>query len=128
MGLFSRRKRQEPEEIEGLDALDRDSPAPDDAPEDEGAADDALPEDEPEVAAALRTLAEAGAAETEEIGEEIGSLPTAVSWVERKIALLIEPEGTNADAEGRLLSDGWVLLHPDTLSATTIPAALLGKE
>ena len=85
-------------------------------------------EDEPEVAAALRTLAEAGAAETEEIGEEIGSLPTAVSWVERKIALLIEPEGTNAAAEGRLLSDGWVLLHPDTLSATTIPAALLGKE
>ena len=85
-------------------------------------------EDEPEVAAALRTLAEAGAAETEEIGEEIGSLPTAVSWVERKIALLIEPEGTNADAEERLLHDGWVLLHPDTLSATTIPAVLLGKE
>ena len=49
MGLFSRRKRQEPEEIEGLDALDLDSPEPDDAPEDEGAADDALPEDEPEV-------------------------------------------------------------------------------
>ena len=48
MGLFSRRKRQEPEEIEGLDALDLDSPEPDDAPEDEGAADDALPEDEPE--------------------------------------------------------------------------------
>lgn len=85
-------------------------------------------EDEPEVAAALRTLAEAGAAETEEIGEEIGSLPTAVSWVERKIALLIEPKGTNADAEERLLERGWVLLHPDTLSATTIPAALLGKE
>ena len=48
MGLFSRRKRQEPEEIEGLDALDLDSPAPDDAPEDEGAADDALPEDQSE--------------------------------------------------------------------------------
>ncbi|WP_341855320.1 DUF3710 domain-containing protein [Brachybacterium sp. GPGPB12] len=48
MGLFSRRKRQEPEEIEGLGALELDSPEPDDAPEDEGAADDALPEDEPE--------------------------------------------------------------------------------
>ena len=53
MGLFSRRKRQEPEEIEGLDALDSDSPEPGDAPEDEGAenemddGDDARSEDEP---------------------------------------------------------------------------------
>ena len=52
MGLFSRRKRQEPEEIEGLDALDSDSPEPGDAPEDEGAenemddGDDARSEDE----------------------------------------------------------------------------------
>ena len=52
MGLFSRRKRQEPEEIEGLDALDSDSPEPGDAPEDEGTenemddGDDARSEDE----------------------------------------------------------------------------------
>lgn len=51
MGLFSRRKQQEPEEIEGLDALDSDSPEPDDAPEDEDAADDARTEDEEEAPA-----------------------------------------------------------------------------
>ncbi|WP_175934250.1 DEAD/DEAH box helicase [Corynebacterium sp. Marseille-P4321] len=84
--------------------------------------------DEPEVAGALRTLAEAGARETEEIGEEVGHLPTAVSWVEHKIALLIDAEGTHPAEESTLRDQGWRLMYPDTLSATTIPAELLGKE
>ncbi|OEY04789.1 hypothetical protein A0K93_06695 [Corynebacterium sp. BCW_4722] len=85
-------------------------------------------EDEPEVVGALRTLAEAGARETEEIGEEVGHLPTAVSWVEHKIALLIDAEGTHPAEESTLRDQGWRLMYPDTLSATTIPAELLGKE
>jgi hypothetical protein len=54
MGLFSRRKRQEPEEIEGLDALDSDAPEIDDAPEDEDAEDEARSEDEDAAADAPR--------------------------------------------------------------------------
>ena len=85
-------------------------------------------EDEADVAAALRTLVDAGAAPTEEIGEEIGSIPTAVSWTERRIALLIEQDASYAGAEAKLREQGWTLLYPDTLSPETIPAALLGKE
>lgn len=85
-------------------------------------------EDEADVAAALRTLVDAGAPPTEEIGEEIGSIPTAVSWTELRIALLIEQDASYAGAEAKLREQGWTLLYPDTLSAETIPAALLGKE
>ncbi|MGV0380618.1 DEAD/DEAH box helicase [Corynebacterium lehmanniae] len=85
-------------------------------------------EDEVDVAAALRTLVDAGVAPTEEIGEEIGSIPTAVSWTELRIALLIEQDASYAGAEATLREQGWTLLYPDTLSAETIPAALLGKE
>ena len=85
-------------------------------------------EDEADVAAALRTLVDAGAAPTEEIGEEIGSIPTAVSWTELRIALLIEQDASYAGAEAKLREQGWTLLYPDTLSPETIPAALLGKE
>ena len=84
-------------------------------------------EDEADVAAALRTLVDAGAAPTEEIGEEIGSIPTAVSWTELRIALLIEQDASYAGAEAKLREQGWTLLYPDTLSPETIPAALLGK-
>ena len=76
----------------------------------------------------LRTLVDVGAAPTEEIGEEIGSIPTAVSWTELRIALLIEQDASYADAEKSLRAQGWTLLYPDTLSAETIPDALLGKE
>lgn len=85
-------------------------------------------EDESSVVAALRLLARAGAETTEEIGEEVGSLPTAVAWPDRKIALLIDHDDSYADAESRLRQDGWTLLYPDTLDEQTIPAALLGKE
>ncbi|WP_143338971.1 DUF1998 domain-containing protein [Corynebacterium fournieri] len=85
-------------------------------------------EDESEVLAALRTLVHAGAAPTKEIGEEVGSIPTAVSWTELRIALLIEQDASYAGAEAKLREQGWTLLYPDTLSAETIPAALLGKE
>lgn len=85
-------------------------------------------EDEIEVAAALRVLVEAGAQPTEEIGEEIESIPTAVSWGELQIALLMERDASYAEAEGTLRGQGWTLLYPDTLSAETIPSALLGKE
>ena len=85
-------------------------------------------EDEIEVAAALRVLFEAGAQPTEEIGEEIESIPTAVSWGELQIALLMERDASYAEAEGTLRGQGWTLLYPDTLSADTIPSALLGKE
>ena len=85
-------------------------------------------EDESEVVAALRTLVDAGAAPTEEIGEEIESIPTAVSWTELRIALLIEQDASYAAAEAKLRESGWTLLYPDTLSPETIPAALLGKE
>ena len=80
------------------------------------------------MAGALRTLVDAGAAPTEEIGEEIGSIPTAVSWTELRIALLIEQDASYAGAEAKLREQGWTLLYPDTLSPETIPAALLGKE
>ncbi len=80
------------------------------------------------MAAALRTLVDAGAAPTEEIGEEIESIPTAVSWTELRIALLIEHDASYADAEETLRGRGWTLLYPDTLSPETIPAALLGKQ
>lgn len=85
-------------------------------------------EGESEVLAALRTLVHAGAAPTEEIGEEVGSIPTAVSWTELRIALLIEQDASYAGAEAKLREQGWTLLYPDTLSPETIPAALLGKE
>ena len=85
-------------------------------------------EDEIEVAAALRVLVEAGAQPTEEIGEEIESIPTAVSWSELQIALLMERDASYAEAEGTLRGQGWTLLYPDTLAAETIPSALLGKE
>lgn len=85
-------------------------------------------EDEIEVAAALRVLVEAGAQPTEEIGEEIESIPTAVSWGQLQIALLMERDASYAEAEGTLRGQGWTLLYPDTLSAETIPSALLGKE
>ena len=83
-------------------------------------------EDESSVVAALRLLARAGAETTEEIGEEVGSLPTAVAWPDRKIALMIERDDSYADAETRLMADGWTLMYPDTLNEQTIPAALLG--
>nr|WP_305082881.1 DEAD/DEAH box helicase [Corynebacterium sp. CCUG 69979] len=83
-------------------------------------------EDESVVVAALRLLAHAGAEATEEIGEEVGSLPTAVAWPDRKIALLIERDDSYVDAETRLREDGWTLMYPDTLDEQTIPAALLG--
>lgn len=85
-------------------------------------------EDEAEVVAALRTLAEAGAKSAEDIGEEIASIPTAVSWVEERVALLIERDASYANAEATLREQGWTLLYPDTLSTESIPAALLGKE
>ena len=85
-------------------------------------------EDEPEVATALRTLAEAGAAETEEIGEELHGLPTAVTWVEHQIALMLDEEGADPDTETKLRNEGWTLLYPGSLNPQTIPAALLGKE
>ena len=84
--------------------------------------------DESAVVAALRTLENTGAAPTEEIGEEIETIPTAVSWTELRIALLIEQDASYANAEESLRAQGWTLLYPDTLSAETIPAALLGKE
>lgn len=82
-------------------------------------------EDEDTVAAALRTLADAGAAPAEEIGEEIGSLPTAVSWVELRTALLVDAKGSNPAEEAQLINDGWTLLYPDTLNAQAIPSVLL---
>ena len=81
-------------------------------------------EDEADVAAALRTLVDAGAPPT----EEIGAIPTAVSWTERRIALLLEHDASYVGAEDKLREQGWTLLYPDTLSPETIPAALLGKE
>jgi hypothetical protein len=48
MGLFSRRKQQEPEEIEGLDALDADDPELEDAPDGTATADGAADGEEPE--------------------------------------------------------------------------------
>ena len=85
-------------------------------------------EDESSVIAALRLLARAGAETTEEIGEEVGSLPTAMAWPDRKIALLIERDDSYVDAENKLRNDGWTLMYPDTLNEQTIPAVLLGKE
>ena len=85
-------------------------------------------EDESSVVAALRLLARAGAETTEEIGEEVGSLPTAVAWPDRKIALLIERDDSYADAENKLRNDGWTLMYPDTLNEQTIPTVLLAKE
>lgn len=85
-------------------------------------------EDESGVVSALRLLAGAGAEVTEEIGEEIGTLPTAVAWPHRKIALLMEHDDSYAGAEAKLRDDGWVFLYPDTLDEQTIPAALLGAE
>ena len=85
-------------------------------------------EDESAVVAALRLLARAGAEASEDIGEEVGTLPTAVVWPDRKIALLIEHDPSYSDAESRLRDQGWTLMYPDTLNEQTIPAALLGKE
>ncbi|MCT1449932.1 DEAD/DEAH box helicase [Corynebacterium sp. p3-SID1194] len=85
-------------------------------------------EDETAVLAALRILARAGAESTEEIGEEIGTLPTALVWPDHKIAMLIERDESYADAESELRSEGWTLIYPDTLDEQTIPAVLLGKE
>ena len=84
-------------------------------------------EDESRVLAALQLLARAGAEATEDIGEEVGSLPTAVSWPDRKIALLMQHDASYAQAEDTLRDQGWTLMYPDTLSEQTIPAALLGK-
>lgn len=85
-------------------------------------------EDDSVLASALRLLADAGAIETEEIGEEVGSLPTAVMWRELKIALLIDSDESYASAESDLRSQGWTLLHPDTLSSQDIPPALLSGQ
>ena len=85
-------------------------------------------EDESDVVAALQVLADAGAAETEEIGEELHGLPTAVTWVEHQIALMLDEEGADADTEAKLRNEGWILLYPGSLNPQTIPAALLGKE
>lgn len=85
-------------------------------------------EDESDVVAALQVLAEAGAAETEEIGEELLGLPTAVTWVEHQIALMLDEEGADPDTETKLRNEGWTLLYPGSLNPQTIPAALLGKE
>ena len=84
-------------------------------------------EDESRVLAALQLLARAGAEATEDIGEEVGSLPTAVSWPDRKIALLMQHDASYAQAEDTLRDQGWTLMYPDTLSEHTIPAALLGQ-
>ena len=39
-----------------------------------------------------------------------------------------EPPHLGDRSQARSFNDGWVLLFPDTLAASTIPAALLGKE
>ena len=85
-------------------------------------------EDELAILPALRLLADAGAKPTEEIGEEVASLPTALVWPDYQIALLIERDDSYVDAENKLRNDGWTLMYPDTLNEQTIPAVLLGKE
>ena len=84
-------------------------------------------EDASGVVKALRLLARSGAEATEDIGEEVGSLPTAVSWPHRKIALLMERDESYASAEAALREAGWTLLYPATLDEHSIPAALLGS-
>ena len=84
-------------------------------------------EDASSVVKALRLLARSGAEATEDIGEEVGSLPTAVSWPHRKIALLMERDESYASAEASLREAGWTLLYPTTLDERSIPAALLGS-
>ena len=85
-------------------------------------------EGESDVVAALQFLASIGAEPTEEIGEEVGTLPTAVVWPDHKIALMVERDDSYEEAEKTLRGDGWTLMYPDTLDEQTIPAALLGKE
>ena len=98
--------------------------------EDAGAWAEAIEEFEGEsdVVAALQFLASIGAEPTEEIGEEVGTLPTAVVWPDHKIALMVERDDSYEEAEKTLRRDGWTLMYPDTLDEQTIPAALLGKE
>ena len=98
--------------------------------EDAGAWAEAIEEFEGEsdVVAALQFLASIGAEPTEEVGEEVGTLPTAVVWPDHKIALMVERDDSYEEAEKTLRRDGWTLMYPDTLDEQTIPAALLGKE
>lgn len=83
-------------------------------------------EDEEAVAAALRTLAAQHAAPASEIGEELGSLPTALIWREAKVALLLEADPSYAEAEADLVRGGWTIVHPEGLTPDAIPQALLG--
>ena len=84
-------------------------------------------EDEEAVVAALRTLAAQHAAPASEIGEELGSLPTALIWREAKVALLLEADPSYAEAEADLVRGGWTIVHPEGLTPDAIPQALLGK-
>ena len=84
-------------------------------------------EDEEAVVAALRTLAAQHAAPASEIGEELGSLPTALIWREAKVALLLEADPSYAEAEADLVRGGWTIVHPEGLTPDAIPQALLGN-
>ena len=84
-------------------------------------------EDEEAVVAALRTLAAQHAAPASEIGEELGSLPTALIWREAKVALLLEADPSYAEAEADLVRGGWTIVHPEGLTPDAIPQTLLGN-
>lgn len=105
-------------------------PEPAETPQVDGAWAEAIEEfeDEATVVAAMRTLAAQHAKPAAEIGEELASLPTALIWREEKVALMLEDDPTHAGAEADLAHGGWTILHPEGLTAETIPSALLDGQ
>ena len=105
-------------------------PEPAETPQVDGAWAESIEEfeDEATVVAAMRTLAAQHAKPAAEIGEELASLPTALIWREEKVALMLEDDPTHAGAEADLAHGGWTILHPEGLTAETIPPALLDGQ
>lgn len=81
---------------------------------------------EPEVEHALEMLVGAGARATDVIGEETASSMSVLTWPQQQIVLLFS-EDADAPATDTLRSQGWRVLHADTLTEDDVPADLTRK-
>ncbi|BAC19705.1 DEAD/DEAH box helicase [Corynebacterium efficiens YS-314] len=84
-------------------------------------------EDESDVERALNLLVDAGARPTDVIGEEYANSVGVIAWPAQQVVLLFDSEADAAATE-ELQSQGWTVLHADTLTAETVPAELIEES
>ncbi|GAB6965514.1 MULTISPECIES: DEAD/DEAH box helicase [Corynebacterium] len=79
-------------------------------------------DDESEVVAALQLMVAAHVIEPSDIGGEINGIPTAVSWPDKRVALVFPGDAQSFSAA---VADGWTIIDSDGFTTSAIPESLL---